>query len=96
MLLEIATAYAGELYGVNAFDQPGVELGKQFTYAMLGRPGFDAGAGGVRDAAGQPIRGGESRAARCGRVAAVPLPTSVPRAVRSPQPLPIPPAGPEI
>jgi glucose-6-phosphate isomerase len=37
MLLEIATAYAGALYGVNAFDQPGVELGKQFTYAMLGR-----------------------------------------------------------
>ena len=42
MLLEIATAYAGELYGVNAFDQPGVELGKQFAYAMLGRPGSDA------------------------------------------------------
>jgi glucose-6-phosphate isomerase len=37
MLLEIATIYAGELYGVNALDQPGVELGKQFTYAMLGR-----------------------------------------------------------
>jgi len=37
MLLEIATAYAGQLYGVNAYDQPGVELGKQFTYAMLGR-----------------------------------------------------------
>ena len=37
MLLELATAYAGQLYGVNAFDQPGVELGKQFTYAMLGR-----------------------------------------------------------
>jgi glucose-6-phosphate isomerase len=41
-LLELATAYAGELYGVDAFDQPGVELGKQFTYAMLGRPGSDA------------------------------------------------------
>ena len=41
MFLEIATAYAGQLYGVNAFDQPGVELGKQFTYAMLGRS--DAG-----------------------------------------------------
>jgi glucose-6-phosphate isomerase len=40
-LLELATAYAGELYGVNAFDQPGVELGKQFTYAMLGRPGSE-------------------------------------------------------
>jgi glucose-6-phosphate isomerase len=42
MLLEIATAYAGELYGIDAFDQPGVELGKQFAYAMLGRPGADA------------------------------------------------------
>ena len=41
MLLEMATAYAGELYGVNAFDQPGVELGKQFTYALLGRGGYD-------------------------------------------------------
>src|SRR5205823_11716365 len=42
MLLEIATAYAGELYGIDAFDQPGVELGKQFAYALLGRPGSDA------------------------------------------------------
>ena len=42
MFLELATAYAGELYGVNAFDQPGVELGKRFTYGMMGRPGFDA------------------------------------------------------
>ncbi|MCC6318713.1 MAG: glucose-6-phosphate isomerase [Gemmatimonadaceae bacterium] len=41
MFLEIATAYAGALYGINAFDQPGVELGKQFTYGMMGRPGFD-------------------------------------------------------
>jgi glucose-6-phosphate isomerase len=37
MLLEIATSYAGQFYGVDAYDQPGVELGKQFTYAMLGR-----------------------------------------------------------
>jgi glucose-6-phosphate isomerase len=37
MLLEAATIYAGALYGVNPLDQPGVELGKQFTYAMLGR-----------------------------------------------------------
>lgn len=41
MLLELATAYAGEMYGVNAFDQPGVELGKRFTYALFGRPGFE-------------------------------------------------------
>jgi glucose-6-phosphate isomerase len=38
MLLELATAYAGQLYGVDAFNQPGVELGKQFAYAQLGRP----------------------------------------------------------
>ncbi len=37
MLLEVATIYAGRLYGVNPLDQPGVELGKQFTYAQLGR-----------------------------------------------------------
>src|SRR3990170_4383090 len=42
MFLELATAYAGELYGVDAFNQPGVELGKQFAYALLGRPGADA------------------------------------------------------
>ncbi len=41
MLLEIATAFAGQLYGIDAFNQPGVELGKQFAYALLGRPGAD-------------------------------------------------------
>ena len=42
MFLEIATAYAGQLYGIDAFNQPGVELGKQFAYALLGRPGADS------------------------------------------------------
>lgn len=42
MLAEFATAYAGEFYNINAFDQPGVELGKQLTYGLLGRKGFDA------------------------------------------------------
>jgi glucose-6-phosphate isomerase len=42
MFFEIATAYAGQLYGVDAFNQPGVETGKQFAYALLGRPGADA------------------------------------------------------
>jgi glucose-6-phosphate isomerase len=42
MLLELATAYGGQLYGVDAFNQPGVELGKQFAYALLGRPGAEA------------------------------------------------------
>ena len=42
MLLEIATVYAGALYGVDPMNQPGVELGKQFTYAMLGRADAEA------------------------------------------------------
>jgi glucose-6-phosphate isomerase len=38
--LEVQTAIAGSLYGVNAFNQPGVEAGKQITYKRMGRPGF--------------------------------------------------------
>ena len=41
MLLMAATAYAGPLYRVNPFDQPGVEEAKQLAYAALGRPGFE-------------------------------------------------------
>ena len=42
MLFEFATAFAGALYGIDAYDQPGVELGKHFTYGIFGRPGFEA------------------------------------------------------
>lgn len=38
--LEVQTAVAGTLYGINAFDQPGVEAGKQITYKRMGRPGY--------------------------------------------------------
>ncbi len=40
MLLQISTVYAGALYGVDPLDQPGVELGKEITYGLLGREGF--------------------------------------------------------
>ncbi len=40
MLLQIATVYAGGLYGVDPLDQPGVELGKELTYGLLGREGY--------------------------------------------------------
>ncbi|HOX29048.1 MAG TPA: glucose-6-phosphate isomerase [bacterium] len=40
-MLEVQTAYAGEMYGINTFDQPGVEDGKIATYALMGRPGFE-------------------------------------------------------
>jgi glucose-6-phosphate isomerase len=39
--LQIATVYAGALYGVDPLDQPGVELGKQLTYGIMGRAGFE-------------------------------------------------------
>ena len=38
--LEAQTAAAGELYEVNAFDQPGVEAAKNITYSRMGRPGY--------------------------------------------------------
>ncbi len=41
MLLQIATVYAGGLYDVDPLDQPGVELGKQLTYGIMGRGGYD-------------------------------------------------------
>ncbi|MEJ2503779.1 MAG: glucose-6-phosphate isomerase [Gemmatimonadota bacterium] len=44
MLLEIATVYAGGLYGVDPLDQPGVELGKRLTYGLMGRPGVERAA----------------------------------------------------
>jgi len=41
-MFEVATGFAGELLNINAFDQPGVEGGKNATYAMFGRPGYEA------------------------------------------------------
>lgn len=42
MMLQIATVYGGYLYDVDPFDQPGVELGKDLTYGLMGRSGFSA------------------------------------------------------
>lgn len=39
--LQVVTAMAGLLYGVNPFNQPGVELGKRLTYGALGKRGFE-------------------------------------------------------
>ncbi|MBM7622682.1 glucose-6-phosphate isomerase [Sporohalobacter salinus] len=40
-MLELQTAFAGELYNINAFNQPGVELGKNYTYGVLGRKDYE-------------------------------------------------------
>ncbi len=47
MFFQLATGYGGIWYGVDPFDQPGVELGKRLTFAAMGRPGFAAEAGMV-------------------------------------------------
>ncbi len=41
-MLEVATGLMGELLDINAFDQPGVELGKEATYGLMGRTGYEA------------------------------------------------------
>jgi len=43
-LLQAATAFAGGLLNINAFDQPGVEEGKIATYALMGRKGYESKA----------------------------------------------------
>jgi len=40
-LYETAVSYMGNLLGINTYDQPGVELGKQATYALMGKKGFE-------------------------------------------------------
>lgn len=43
-MFEIQTAIAGELYNINTFDQPGVEQAKNYTYALMGRAGYEDSA----------------------------------------------------
>src|SRR5574344_771630 len=43
-MLEVQTAIAGELYNIDAFNQPGVEQAKKYTYALMGRAGYEDSA----------------------------------------------------
>ena len=40
-MMEVAVAVMGEHYGIDAFDQPGVEAGKLAAYALMGREGYE-------------------------------------------------------
>lgn len=42
LFFELVTSFTGFLYGINPFDQPQVEEGKNFTYGMMGKKGFEA------------------------------------------------------
>lgn len=47
-MLEMQTAIAALFFAVDAYDQPGVEAGKNAAYALLGRPGYEAQAVEIR------------------------------------------------
>ena len=38
-LFEVTTSFAGALFGINPYDQPAVELGKEATFALMGKTG---------------------------------------------------------
>jgi glucose-6-phosphate isomerase len=38
--MEVATSYMGELFGINTYDQPAVELGKEATFALMGHEDY--------------------------------------------------------
>ena len=40
-LYEVAVSYMGGLLEINPYDQPAVQLGKDATYALMGKGGFD-------------------------------------------------------
>lgn len=48
-MLEVQTAIAGELYGINTFNQPGVEQAKNYTYALMGRAGYEDSAKALQE-----------------------------------------------
>lgn len=43
-MFEMETAIIGELYNIDAFNQPGVEQAKNYTYALMGRVGYEESA----------------------------------------------------
>ncbi len=55
-LFMLSTVMSAELYGIDPFDQPGVEHGKQATFAQFGRPGFEDLANRLKDYRAKPRR----------------------------------------
>ena len=48
-MLEVQTAITGELYNINTFNQPGVEQAKNYTYALMGRAGYEESAAMLKE-----------------------------------------------
>ena len=41
MLWEAATTLAGYLLNLNPYDQPAVQMGKDYTYGLMGKVGYE-------------------------------------------------------
>ncbi len=41
LLWEAATSIMGYLLNIDPYDQPAVQLGKEYTFALMGKPGYD-------------------------------------------------------
>ena len=39
-MYEVAVSYMGGLFEINTYDQPAVQLGKDATYALMGKDGY--------------------------------------------------------
>lgn len=48
-MFQIQTAITGALYNIDAFNQPGVEQSVNYTYALLGRVGYEDSANEVKE-----------------------------------------------
>ena len=48
-ILEMQTAVAGELYNIATFSQSGVEQAKDYTYALMGRSGYEESASEIKE-----------------------------------------------
>ncbi len=40
-LFEVTTSIVGALFNINPYDQPAVELGKEATFALMGKPDYE-------------------------------------------------------
>ena len=47
-MFEVQTAITGALYNINPFNQPSVDQTKNYTYALMGRVGYEDSANEVK------------------------------------------------
>ena len=55
-MLEVQTAITGALYNIDTFSQPSVEQSRDYTYALMGRPGYEESENAVKEKLAQKIK----------------------------------------